>query len=208
MRDDPDFEFAVAVIVTSPALFADTFPPELTVASCPLEVDQVKAVFGTTRPAASYAVAESCSVLPAFTVPSAGVTCTVATGPGGAAFTVIVAVPDLPPLDAVMVAVPGEPVVTAPLDETAATLELLDDHDTELLDTTAPFTSVTVAVSVVPCPAVNVVLDGDTLTFPIGTAPTVTAAVPVFPLASAVMTAEPGATAVTTPELDTVAMFV
>jgi hypothetical protein len=208
MSEDPDLEFAVAVIVTRPARFADTSPVAFTVARVPDDDAQTKVAFVTGVPAASNALAVSCSVLPAFSVASAGVTCTVAMGPGPAAFTVIVAVPDFPPLEAVMVAVPAELVVTSPVEETAATAVLLDDQDTEAADTTAPFASVTVAVRVVPCPAVNVVVDGDTLTLAIGTADTVTVAVPDCPPASAVMIAVPGDTAVTTPALDTVAMFV
>ena len=78
-----------------------------------------------------------------------GLTVTVATGP---AVTVSEAVPDLPPADAVIVAVPGltpvaTPVVT-PDDETVAAAELLV-HVTWRSVTVVPLASLTVAVNVV-----------------------------------------------------------
>jgi hypothetical protein len=74
----------------------------------------------------------------------AGVTWTVATGPGA---TVIADVPDALPLVAVIVAVPWAIADTRPLAETVATDEALDVHVIARPVSTVPPASRSVAVS-------------------------------------------------------------
>ena len=122
-------------------------------------------------------------------------------GGGAAAFTVMVAVPETLPLIAVIVAVPAPFAVTTPVFETtSATFGALDDHTTDAFDTLTPSEFVTVAVSVVPCPTVNVDVGGLTETLLTGAAFTVTAtALDVLPPLDAVMLAVPARRPVTTP---------
>jgi len=126
--------------------------------------------------------------------------------PTGTSVTVMVAVPDLPSLVAVIVAVPGSTPVTTPPCDTVATSALLVLQVTCRPVSVFPDTSFVVAVSVV-VPRTNIVaLDGETVTVETGTDVTVTVAVPVFPSLVAVIVTVPGATPVTTPLVDTVAI--
>jgi hypothetical protein len=80
-------------------------------------------------------------------------TVTVATG---GAVTVIVANPLVPSLVAVMFAIPMPAAVTAPVDDTVATLVLSDDHVTVRPVRTWPPASLGVAVAVVAPPIATV----------------------------------------------------
>jgi hypothetical protein len=67
-----------------------------------------------------------CCVPPTVSAAVVGETVTVATGAGGGAVTVTLAVPLLPSLVAVIVAVPGDRPDTTPVCDTVATLVLLE----------------------------------------------------------------------------------
>jgi hypothetical protein len=134
-----------------------------------------------------------------------GATVTVATGAG---VTVTVDVPDLPSLVAVIVAVPGATPVTTPALDTDAAAVLLDVHETVRSVTTIPFTSFTVAASVVVLPAMTLAVVGATATLPTGILVTVTVELPLLVSLVAVIVAEPEATPVTTPVDETVAAAV
>lgn len=128
----------------------------------------------------------------------------VTTGVGGGAFTVTLAVPDLPELVAVMVAEPAATPVTTPLELTVAVAELLVDQVIVWPVITLPFWSFTVAAKVTVAPTVTEGLDGLTVTVVTtgaggGGAFTVTPAVPDLPELLAVIVAEPAATPDTTP---------
>ena len=198
----------VAVIVVLPAVVPAVTTPVLdTVATAVLLDVQVTVRPVSVVPFASFVVAVNCTVAvwPAVSVAVDGETVTVATGGG---LTVIAAVPVLPSLVAVIVAVPWATAVTTPVTLTVATAVLLDVHVMVRPESTLPFASVVVAVSVVVCVGTNVAVDGVTVTVLTGAgagALTVMADVPVLPSLVAVIVAEPGATAVTTPVVLTVA---
>jgi hypothetical protein len=95
--DVPLLPSSLAVMVTTPIFLPLTRPVELTDASLESDDDQVNARPVIGSPFASTALAVSWSVLFRCTLATDGVTVTVAAGPGvggGAAVTVIVAVPD------------------------------------------------------------------------------------------------------------------
>jgi hypothetical protein len=120
---------------------------------------------------------------------------------------VIVAVPVFPPDAAVIVAVPGNSPVTTPDCDTAAVSGLSVDHVTGALATVAPFTSRTVAASVVVNATLTDAEEGVTITLPTGGAVTVTLTVPTFPSLVAVTFVVPAPTAVMSPVCETVATF-
>jgi len=101
---------------------------------------------------------------------------------------VIVAVPLLPSLVAVIVAVPTPPPDTSPLPLTEATDALLVAHVTTRPLSELPFASWGIAASCVVCPTVTVAAAGLTITAATGTGVTVTTAVsaapPGFPFAT------------------------
>jgi len=119
--------------------------------------------------------------------------------------TVSAALPLLPSLVAVIVAVPAETAVTKPADETLATALLLELHDTGRPVTTMPFASFVVAVSVVVCPTDIDSGLGVTATEATGACVTVIDATSFLPSAVAVIDAVPGPVAVTMPLRSTVA---
>jgi hypothetical protein len=140
----PDFPSLVAVTVVVPATKPVTTPAELTLATSGLLDVHDTTRFVTTVPLTSVTVAVSGVVEPTTTLAVAGCTTTVATG---GSVTDTDAVPSFPSLVAVIVAVPtATPVTTPPA--TVAKDVLLDDHVTIRSVTTVPFTSFTVAVSV------------------------------------------------------------
>jgi hypothetical protein len=113
-------------------------------------------------------------------------------------------VPLLVSLVAVIVAVPTVRALTTPLDETVATVVLLELHVTTRSVTTVPFTSLTVGVGLAVWPTVSVIVAGSD-TLPTGARATVTAELPFHPPLEAVTNADPGAMAVTTPLGETAA---
>jgi hypothetical protein len=122
-----------------------TTPAELTLATSGLLDVHDTTRFVTTVPLTSVTVTASGVVEPTTTLAVAGCTTTVATG---GSVTDTDALPSFPSLVAVIVAVPtATPVTTPPA--TVATDVLFDDHVTTRSVTTVPFTSFTVAVSVV-----------------------------------------------------------
>jgi len=206
IADVPVLPSLVAVIVAPPAATPVTTPLDETVATLAVLVVHVMVRPVRMLPAASLRVAVSPCVCPWTTLADAGLTVTDATG---ASDTVTVAVPLLPSLVAVIVALPGtRPAVTSPVDETLAVAELFELQATVRSVTVSPFWSLTVADNWVVC---NVKSDDDagvTVTDPTGTGVTVTVAVPLFPSLVAVIVAVPAATPVTTPLADTVATVV
>src|SRR5256885_4735425 len=94
----------MAVTLAEPATTPLTSPLELTVATAVLLLDHVIVRPVSALPLASFGVAASWSVLPAGTLPEAGLTVTDATG---TCTTVMAAVPLCPSLVAVIVAEPA-----------------------------------------------------------------------------------------------------
>jgi hypothetical protein len=131
----------VAVICAEPVASAVTTPLKETVATLVLSEDHVTMRPVSTLLLASTVVAVSCSVPPTIRFAVAGLTVTVATGIG---MTVIVALPLLPSLVAVIVALPGITVVTRPVDDTVAT-----DGSLELHTMVRPVSTLSLASSVV-----------------------------------------------------------
>lgn len=208
IEDEPDCPPIVAVSLSVPTATAVTSPLAETVATEAVALDQVTARPLRAFPLASYAVAVSCTVWPGVTDAVAGVTRTEATA---ASETVTVAVPVLPPLAAVIVALPAAAAVTSPELLTETTLLLLLDHVMLRPASTLPFASLSVAVSCAVPPTTRLVVVGVTVTEDTAAgdaAATVTWAVPLMPPLDAEMMAAPTATAVTTPLVDTVAILV
>jgi hypothetical protein len=194
----------VAVIVTVPGEFADTSPLCETLATRSLVEVQVTGRV-STLPFASFNVTVSCSVPLCTTMALAGLTVTEATG---ACVTVIVALPFLPSLVAVMLAVPTEMAVTTPWAETVATAGVPELHVTTRPVNTPPLASSVVAVAWDVPTAVIEFGERATVTDATGTGITVIDDVPLFPSLVAVMVAPPTETAVTSPALLTVAIAV
>jgi hypothetical protein len=162
----------------------------------------------TTRPVsgfplASFGVAVSCTVKPAWTLAVAGLTATDATG---TTVTVTALVPLIPSLVAVSVAEPAATPVTSPLPFTVAAAVLLLAHVTTRPLSAFPLASLGVAVSWTVRPTCTLAVAGLTVTDATGTVVTVTAAVPLCPSLVAVIVAEPAATPVTSPLPLTVAI--
>ncbi len=137
-------------------------------------------------------------VPPAVTDDDANDTLTVATG---TAVTVSSALPLLPSLVPVIVAVPTVSVVTRPLALTVATAGFELAHDTARPVSTSFEASREVAVACVVPPTVIDEAASDTLTVATGTGTTVTVDDPTTPSAVALITVVPGATARTRPVL-------
>src|SRR2546430_15042605 len=140
------------VIVAEPATTPLTSPLELTVATAVLLLDHVIVRPVSALPLASSGVAASWSVLPAGTLPEAGLTVPDATG---TCTTVMAAVPLCPSLVAVIVAEPATLPVTSPLELTVATDVLELAHVTTRPDNGLPLPSFGVAVSWTVLPSVT-----------------------------------------------------
>jgi hypothetical protein len=196
------FPSLVAVILAVPAATAVTAPFASTVATPGMLDDHAIARPVRTFPPASLSTAAIVVPEPTTRLALGGVSATVATG---ASATEMDAVPLMPSLVAVIVALPAATPVTTPADETLAMDGALDVHVTVRPANTFPPASFVTAVSVVLPPTSKVALVGVTETDATGTADTVTAVVPLLPSHVAVMFAVPIATAVTSPLLDTVA---
>jgi hypothetical protein len=111
----------------------------------------------TTAPVVSLNVAVKATVWPLALVMDAGDTTTL---PMGAGVTVSAALPDFPPLLAVIVALPVLMALTLPAAVTVATAVLLDDHVTTRSVTTVPLASFTTAARAVVRPASSSSDDG------------------------------------------------
>src|ERR687888_1744553 len=126
----------------------------------------------------------------------AGLTVTDATGTSA---TVTLAVPFLPSLVAVIVAVPAATPVTSPLELTVATEMLLLDQVTVRPVRALPAESFGVAASCVVPATVMLAVAGLTVTDATGTGVTVTVAVPLLPSLVAVIVAVPAPAPLTRP---------
>src|SRR5206468_1309379 len=146
--------------------------------------------------------AVSCNVDPTFTLARAGVTVTDATG---TTVTVIAAVPLLPSLVAVIVAVPTATADTRPLADTVATAGALLDHAMLRPVRTLPAASWGVVVGCTVERIPRVFGAGAPVTVPTVTPVTVSTAVPLLPSRVAVMPAGPAGPAETRPAAETVA---
>jgi hypothetical protein len=212
---DPLCPSLVAVTVVVPEPVAVITPPDVTVATFVLALDQVIVRPVNTLPLASRVVAVTVWLPPTVRLTVLGVTVTVATGAGGGgggAVTVTEAVPDCPSLVAVMVALPAPVAVITPLDVTVATFVFELDQDTDRPVNTLPLASRVVAVTVCDPPTVRFTVLGATVTDATGTggggadALTVTVEVPNIPSLVPVMVTTPALTPVTTPLGETTAM--
>src|SRR5439155_1241822 len=157
----PAFPSLVAVIVAVPAATPFTSPLLLTVAILVLLLAHVTVRPVSAVPAESFGVAVSCAVCPTIRLAVAGATATEATGTG---VTVTAALPALPSLVAVVVAVPTTPLVTSPLLLTVATLGLPLVHVTVRPVRAPPAESCGVAVSCTVCPTRMLAVPGETVT--------------------------------------------
>ena len=144
MAEVPLLASLVAVMIADPAATPATRPLAETVAVPVALLDQVSTRPVSTLPAESFVTAVSCNVDPTFTLARAGVTVTDATG---TTVTVIAAVPLLPSLVAVIVAVPTATADTRPLADTVATAGALLDHAMLRPVRTLPAESLVVAAS-------------------------------------------------------------
>ena len=125
--------------------------------------------------------------------------------PTGICVTVTDAVPLLPSLVAVMVALPFATAVTTPCDETAAAAGLELDHDTARPFSTLPAPSLSVAMSCVVCPTDIESGLGVSVTVATAACETVIVAPPLLPSAVAAIVAVPAPTADAMPFASTVA---
>src|SRR5256712_1940061 len=186
----------VAVIVADPAATPLTRPLPLTVATAVLLLAHVTVRPASGAPLASFGVAVSWTVCPAWTLGAGGLTVTDATG---RCTTVMAALPLCPSLVAVIVAAPTTTPVTSPLEPTVAAAALLDAPVTVRPVSGLPFASFGVAVSCSVAPSFTFAVGGLTVTDATGTLDTVIAAVPLCPSEVAVIVAAPAATPVTRP---------
>src|SRR5439155_21910404 len=186
----------VAVTVTAPAAAPVTSPAEETVAVAGALDAHVIVRPESTVPAASFALATSCTLAPTNTSAEAGLITTEATGMFA---TVTAADAFFPSLVAVSVAVPAATPVARPLDETVATDGFELDHVVARPASTVPAASRVVAVSCTVSPTRMFATLGATTTEATGTLDTVTVVVPAWPSLVAVMVAVPSATPVARP---------
>jgi hypothetical protein len=153
-------------------------------------------------PAPSFGVAVNCCVCPRSigVVGAESVTAAI-----GTRVTVIVALPLLPSLVAMTLALPADTAVITPVPETVTTAGSLELQLTARPLNTPPFASSVVAVACAVPAAVREFEESATLTDATGIGTTVRATLTVNPPADALMFDEPGATAVTNPPAATVA---
>src|SRR5213083_963424 len=165
MAEVPLCPSLVAVMVAEPGATPRTSPLPLTVAADALPLCQVTGRPSSGLPLASLGVAVSGRLLPAGTVPDAGVTVTEATG---MCTTVMAEVPFFPSLVAVIVADPAVTPVTSPVPFTPAADGLLFDHVMDRPTSVLPFASFSVAVSCSVCPSFTVADAGVSVTVATG----------------------------------------
>jgi hypothetical protein len=194
-----------AVMVAVPSLTNVTIPDDETVAVAVVDDDHVIVAPEIALPDASWAVAVSCIAFPGTPVIVAGASMIAATV---GALTVTPTVAEMPPSEAVIVAVPCLINVTSPLELTLAADALDDVHDTVCPVTVLPEASLGTAVTCVVVPATPVIDVGESPIDATGAALTVAPMVAVTPLADAVMVAVPCLTRVTSPLEETVATAV
>jgi hypothetical protein len=155
----------VAVIVAVPIATPVTTPLDETVAAAVLLEVHVTSRSVTTVPFTSFTTALRATVVVAGTLADGGETATL---PTGINVTVTEAVPVLPSLVAVMVAVPPPTAVTVPLDDTVATAALLVVQTTVRPVRTTPFWSFSTTLSGAVCPTVSETVGGVTVTVATG----------------------------------------
>jgi hypothetical protein len=197
----PVFPSTLAVTLAEPGLTARMIPVWDTVATLTLDDAHATDRPVTVLPAASLMIRLVCVESPVKSASVEGETVTVATGT-----TAILALPLLPSLVAVTVALPFPTAVTSPVAPTVTTdgFELL--HVTLRPTRFAPALSFGDAVSCTVCPTPREAVAGVTATEATGTGMTEILAEPLRPPAVAVMVAVPMDTPVTTPVEDTVAL--
>lgn len=198
----PDFPSLVAVIVVLPCATPVTRPRSETVAIAGLLDDHATTRPVTMFPFTSRTVALIWTLVPITIDGPCGCT---ATEPTATFETMRSAVPLLPSLVAVTVALPWVTAVTIPWAETVATAELELDHTTVRPFSAFPAESASVAVSCVVCPTVMESGLGVTDTVDTAACDTVIVDTPLFPSDVAVIVAEPGPVAETSPFASTVA---
>jgi hypothetical protein len=151
---------------------------------------------------ASRVTAASCAVAPTWILGAAGDTTTDATGTGVAGFTVTLALPTCPSLDAEIVTVPAVRAVTRPDTETVPIAVLLELHVMERPLSTLLLASRVTAESCTVPPIWRLAVEGDTETDATGTgagATTLKGEDAVLPSLEADIMTVPGATAATSP---------
>ena len=164
---------------------------------------QVTARCASTFPPASSATTARRRDPPTINAPVDGSTRSVAMGDGA---TVTVAVPLLPSLVTVIVAVPGADTVTVPSADTCATFTLLLLKLIGRPVNRLPLPSVICTVKRTDCPTVSADCAGDTMTAPTGRGRTVMFVVAERAPLLAVIIAEPLAMPSTSPDDDTEAI--
>src|SRR5881628_2579995 len=193
----PETPAAVAVISAAPFPTAVARPPASTVATSPSDDVHVNDWPGTTLPFASLATALNCCVSPSTSsVADAGVTTTDVT----ACSTDSVAVPDTPPVVAVMVVTPFASAVARPV--AASTVATAGDEDVQLKICPAmvfPFASFAVALNCCGRPSASSVTAAGLTSTRTTTWETLRIAVPGTPAVVAVIVANPFPSAVATP---------
>ena len=185
-----------------PSLTAVTSPVVDTVATPVLSELQAIVRPVNVLPPASRVTALACAVSTAVMELGASATVTEVTGTG---VTVRVALPAMPSLVAVIVAVPVATAVTTPSLATVATLELSELQVTTRPVSTSLLVARVVAEAWVVSPAVSEDLSNETLTDATGTRVTVNAALPLTPSLVAVICTVPTPSVVTRPVAETLA---
>lgn len=206
-----DFPSMAAVITAVPGPAPVTAPLEKTVAT-PVLLLVKAAVRSVTRvpfPSRSTTVTLVCAFVAS--TESAIVIVTLVTGGGGGGDTMMVAVPEIPSLVAVTIALPGVCPVITPVADTVAMLTGDDDHVTTRPLSVLFAASFNVAVASAVCPGTIDACPSATVMLATGAGggggveETVSVAPPDLPATDAVMVAVPAPVAVTKPLLDTVA---
>src|SRR6266545_655121 len=198
----PVFPSLVALIVAVPWPTPVTRPVASTVATAVLLLAHVTTRPSSGVPFALFGVAVNCTVPPTTMLAVAGVTSTEATA---ACTTVIAAVPLLPSLVAVSVAVPGATALAMPSWSATTTVSSLDAQRISRPASALPRASSGVAMKTMLVPTSMVAVAGLTSTEATAAGTTVIAAVSLWPSMVPMMSALPAATPATSPVAFTVA---
>ncbi len=191
-----------AEITALPGELAVTVPSAATRATAPLLLRNATGRPVSRVPLSSVTCTVRRSVCPTVSADCDGDTMTAPTGRGN---TRTIASPLRPPLDAVIVTVPGATPSTRPDDDTVATPAALELHPNTRSANAAPPASRATAVSCVDCPTMRLSRDGESCTVAVGTGNTVTPMAAVRFSLAAVMVATPAASPLTTPLAFTIA---